>query len=168
MSKQLVEVRDSFSKFMNDSARLNASSREIAQAFLASRRSTIPPDVLDEVTISGFVHMMGGLRKRRPHVDGSNPIRDLFAGFDIDPIVVVRVSESDGGTVDRNKDVGSLTLPEALDYLAQHSKQRAANTKLAREWRRLIGRVKPYMKREGMTLAEGMKLSEAAAARKKG
>jgi hypothetical protein len=62
----------------------------------------------------------------------------------------------------------SLTLPEAMDYLARHDKDRETNTKRVREWRRLIARVKPFMIKEGMTLAEGMMLAQAADGKKKG
>lgn len=167
MSKQLMEVRDKFSKVLNDPAHLNAQSREIARGFLYSHRSTISPDTWDEVTITGLVHMMGGLRRRRPAPESAEGTLSLFAGFDIDPIVVVRVVEDGKGPVEKNKDLPSLTLPEALDYVARHAKERATNTKLIREWRRLIARVKPYMTKDGMTLAEGMMAAAAHATSKK-
>lgn len=168
MSKALMEVREEFSKYLNDPAHLNAPSREIAVGFLAAKRSKFSSDDWDEVTVTGLVQMMGNLRKRRrPPSDDAIDMPDLFAGFDIDPVVVVRVAEDGKGTVERNKDRRSLTLPEAMDYLARYDKERAANTKTIREWRRLIARVKPYMTREGMTLEDGLRLAIAADAKKK-
>lgn len=168
MSKKLMEVRDQFSKVLNDPAHLNATSREIASAFLSSHRSSIPRESWDEVTITGLVHIMDGLRRRRRPPSGKSVgTLDLFAGFAIEPIVVVRVVEDGKGTIEKNKESSSLTLPEAMDYLARHTKERETNTKRAREWRRLISRVKPYMTREGMTLSEGLLLAQAADAKKK-
>jgi hypothetical protein len=167
VSKQLMEVRDKFSKVLNDPAHLNAQSREIARGFLSSHRWVFTSEAWDEVTISGLVGMMGGLRKRRPALDGVEGTPSLFAEFSIDPIVVVRVVEDGKGPVERNKDLPSLTLPEALDYVARHAKERASNTKRLREWRRLITRVKPYMTKEGMTLAEGLAAAAAHAAAKR-
>ena len=168
MSKKLMEIRDQFSKVLNDPAHLNAPSREIASAFLVSHRGIIPSESWDEVTITGLVHIMDGLRKRRrlPSEKSAGTL-DLFAGFAIEPIVVVRVIEDGKGAVDKNKESSSLTLPEAMDYLARHTKERETNTKRAREWRRLISRVRPYMTRDGMTLGEGMLLAQAADAKKK-
>ncbi len=112
--------------------------------------------------------MMDGLRRRRRlPSEKSVGTLDLFAGFKIEPIVVVRVAESGKGIVDKNKELPSLTLPEAMDYLARHDKDRETNTKRVREWRRLISRVKPFMTREGMTLGDGMILAQAADAKKK-
>lgn len=85
-----------------------------------------------------------------------------MALFDVEPIVVVRVSEGGSAPVEKNKGTLSLTLPEAMDYLARHSKERETNTKRIREWRRLIARVKPFMTKDGMTLEDG--LIKAAAA----
>jgi hypothetical protein len=168
MSKKLMEVRDQFSKVLNDPAHLNASSREIASAFLASHSSTISIEAWNEVTITGLIHIMDGLRRRRrPPSEKSIGTLDLFAGFKIEPIIVVRVNEDGKGIVDKNKDLPSLTLPEAMDYLARHDKDRETNTKRVREWRRLIARVKPFMTREGMTLSEGMMLAHAADTKKK-
>jgi hypothetical protein len=162
-----VEVRDKFSEVLNDRAHLNAPSREIASAFLTSHCSAFPKDTWDEVTITGLVHIMDGLRRRRrPPSHGSVDAPDLFAAFDIEPIVVVRVVEDGKGVTEKNKDLSSITLPEALDYLARHTKERETNTKKAREWRRLINRVKPFMTREGMTLGEAMLLAQAAEAKK--
>jgi hypothetical protein len=160
MSKNLMEVREKFIKVLNDPAHLNAGSREIAEAFLNSQRSEISSDAWDEVIIIGLIHMMGSLRRRRPILAGADGTHNLFAGFDIEPIIVVRVVEDGKGPVEKNKDLGSLTLPEALDYVARHSKERAANHKRIREWRRLITRVKPFMTKEGMTLAEGLIAAE--------
>jgi|SRR6266478_7224032 len=163
-----MEVRDQFSKVLNDPAHLNASSREIASAFLTSHGSTISAEAWDEVRIIGLIHMMDGLRRRRRlPSEKSVGTLDLFAGFKIEPIVVVRVAESGKGIVDKNKELPSLTLPEAMDYLARHDKDRETNTKRVREWRRLISRVKPFMTREGMTLGDGMILAQAADAKKK-
>lgn len=167
MSKQLMEVRDKFSKVLNDPAHLNARSRDIARTFLDSHRSTISHEAWDEVIVTGLVHIMGGLRQRRPVLEGSEGALSLFAGFDIEPIVVVRVVEDGKGAIEKNKDLPSLTLAEALDYVARHTKERATNTKRIREWRRLIARVKPFMTREGMTLAEGMMAADAEDASKK-
>jgi hypothetical protein len=167
VSKQLMEVREKFSKVLNDPVHLNASSREIARAFLKSHRSTIAAEAWDEVTITGLVHIMGNLRQRRPAVADPKSAQSLFAAFDIEPIVVVRVLEDGKGPVEKNKDLPSLTLPEALDYLARHTRERATNTKRVREWRRLIARVRPYMTKEGMTLAEGMMAADGHDASKK-
>jgi hypothetical protein len=162
-----MEVRDKFSKVLNDPAHLNASSRDIARNFLQSHRSTISHEAWDEVIVTGLVHIMSGLRQRRPVLEGSGGTLNLFAGFDIEPIVVVRVVEDGKGTVEKNKDLPSLTLPEALDYIARHTKERATNTKRIREWRRLIARVKPFMTKEGMTLADGLTAADAHEASKK-
>jgi hypothetical protein len=163
-----MEVRDRFSKILNDPAHLNASSRDIASAFLASHRSTISQDAWDEVTKTGLVHIMDGLRRRRRHPSpDSVETVDLFSGFDIEPIVVVRVIEPGKGAVEKNKDLPSLTLSEAMDYYSRHNKERETNTKKIREWRRLINRVKPYMTRENMTLSEGLLLAQAADVKKK-
>jgi hypothetical protein len=159
MSKKLVEVRDKFSKVLNDPAHLNAPSREIALMFLASHRDSIPADAWDEVTITGLVHIMGDLRKKRPPQTDTD--QGLFAGFDVELIVVVRVVEEGKAAVEKNKGTPSLTLPEAMDYLSRHTKERATNTKRIREWRRLIARVKPFMTREGMTLEEGLTAATA-------
>ncbi len=168
MSKKLVEVRDQFSKVLNDPAHLNASSREIASAFLASHGSTISRDSWDEVKIIGLIYIMDGVgRRRRPPSQKSAGTLDLFAEFKIEPIVVVRVAEDGKGIVDKNKELPSLTLPEAMDYLSRHDKDRETNTKRVREWRRLIARVKPFMTREGMTLSEGMVLAQVADAKKR-
>ena len=167
MSKQLMEVRDKFSKVLNDPAHLNAPSREIARSFLSSHRSAISHEAWDEVIVTGLVHIMGGLRQRRPVLESSEGAQSLFAGFDIEPIVVVRVVEDGKGTIEKNKDLPSLTLAEALDYVARHTKERATNTKRIREWRRLIARVKPFMTRENMTLAEGMMAADAHDASKR-
>jgi hypothetical protein len=163
-----MEVRDQFSKVLNDPAHLNASSRAIASAFLASHGSMISTECWNEVKIIGLIHMMDGLRRRRrPPSEKSVGTLDLFAGFKIEPIVVVRVAEDGKGIIDKNKELPSLTLPEAMDYLARHDKDRETNTKRVREWRRLIARVKPFMTREGMTLNDGMMLAQAADAKKK-
>src|ERR1043166_7904598 len=146
MSKKLVEVRDKFSKALNDPRNLNAGTRDIATTFFIRNRSSIPQDAWDEVTISGLVHMMGGLRKKKPLP--TSPDQGLFAGFDIEPIVLVRVEE-DGKGVEKNKGRGSLTLPEATEYLERHTREHDLNTKLIKEWRRLIARVKPFMTRPG-------------------
>ena len=167
MSKKLMEVRDKFSRVLNDPAHLNAQSRDIAKQFLDSHRSKFSPDTWDEVTITGLVHIMGGLRRRRPTTEKTDHTLNLFAEFDIDPIVVIRIVEDGRGPVEKNKDLPSLTLPEALDYLARHTKERATNTKLIREWRRMIARVRPYMTHEGMTLADGMIAAAAHADEKK-
>lgn len=168
MSKKLMEVREEFSRMLNDPTHLNAPSRDIAAAFLQSHRSKFDQDVWDEVTKTGLVHIMGDLRKRRrPPSGDSIDTPDLFASYDLEPIVVVRVVEDGVGPVEKNKDLGSVTLPEALDYIARHSKERAANTKRIREWRRLISRVKPYMTRDGMTLSEGLQSASAAEAKRK-
>jgi hypothetical protein len=166
VSKKLVEVRDKFSKFLGPE-HLDAPTREIAKAFLDSHEKIIAKDAWREVTITGLVHILGGLRKRRPRPGSSIDGQGLFAGFGIDPVVVVRTFEEETGTVEKNKDLGSLTLPEAMDCLARHTKERASNVKTAREWRRLIAKVKPFMTREGMTLAEGMRAAEAHEAAKK-
>jgi hypothetical protein len=91
---------------------------------------------------------------------------DLFSGFDIEPIVVVRVVVDGIGPIEKNKDRNSVTLPEALDYIERHSKERTANTKKISEWRRLVNRVKPFMTTAGMTLGEGLTLAQAAEAKK--
>jgi hypothetical protein len=162
-----MEVRDQFSKVLNDPLHLNASSREIASAFLVSHGAKISTESWNEVKIIGLIHMMDGLRRRRrPPSEESVGTLDLFAGFKIEPIVVVRVAEDGKGVVDKNKELPSLTLPEAMDYLARHNKDRETNTKRVREWRRLIARVKPFMTKEGMTLSEGMMLAQAAEAKK--
>jgi hypothetical protein len=166
VSKELMEIRDKFSKVLNDPAHLDAQSREIARSFLNSQRATFALESWDEVTISGLVGMMSGLRKRRSPETGEGTL-SLFAGFDIDPIVIVRVVEDGKGPVEKNKGLPSLTLPEALDYVARHDKERATNTKLLREWRRLINRVKPFMTKEGMTLGEGLMAAAAHTASKK-
>lgn len=167
MSKKLVEVRDAFSKVLNDPENLNASSREIASDFHDNKLISFAQASRREVSIIGLIHMMDGLRRRRrPPSDSAIESPDLFASYRLDPIVVVRVSEPGRPTVERNKDLGSLTLPEAMDYLAQHSKERATNTKKARSMRKLIARVKPFMT-EGMTLLEGMKLALTADTKKK-
>jgi hypothetical protein len=166
VSKELMEIRDKFSNVLNDPAHLNAQSRAIARSFLLSNRSAFPSESWDEVTISGLVGMMGSLRKRRPTPDSEGTL-SLFADFKIEPIVVVRVVEDGKGPVEKNKDLPSLTLPEAMDYVARHAKERASNTKRLREWRRMINRVKPFMSREGMTLAEGMAAAHAAARKRK-
>jgi hypothetical protein len=166
VSKELMEIRDKFSKVLNDPAHLDAQSREIARSFLISQRATFALESWDEVTISGLVGMMSGLRKRRSPETGEGAL-SLFAGFDIDPIVIVRVVEDGKGPVEKNKGLPSLTLPEALDYVARHDKERATNTKLLREWRRLINRVKPFMTKEGMTLGEGLTAAAAHTASKK-
>jgi hypothetical protein len=164
-----MEVRDQFSKVLNDPAHLNASSREIASTFLASHDAKISIESWNEVKIIGLIHIMDGLRRRRrPPSEEAGSTRDLFAGFKIEPIVVVRVVENGRGAVDKNKELPSLTLPEAMDYLARHNKDRETNTKRVREWRRLIARVKPYMTREGMTLSEGMMLAQADTKKKQG
>jgi hypothetical protein len=110
---------------------------------------------------------MGGLRSRRrpPSDEASAP--DLFSGFQIDPVVVVRVVEDGKGAVEKNKDVPSLTWPEAMDYYERHNKERETNTKRIREWRRLLSRVKPFMTKDGMTLREGLELAVAAEGKKK-
>lgn len=159
MSKNLVEIRDKFSNVLNDPSHLDATSRDIASGFFHSHRTSFSQEAWDEVTLIGLIHLMDSLRRRRPPQTSS--AQGLFAGFDIKPIVVVRVVEEGKGPVEKNKGTPSLTLPEAMDYLARHTKEREANTKLVREWRRLIARVKPFMTREGMTLEEG--LSAAAA-----
>lgn len=163
MSKKLMEVREKFIKVLNDPAHLNAGSRDIAEAFLNSHRSEISNDAWDEVCIIGLIHLLGSLRRRRPILTSNDGTRSLFADFDIEPIVVVRVMEEGKGLVEKNKELGSLTLPEAIDYEARHSKERAANGKRISEWRRLIKRVKPFMIREGMTLAEGLTAAETHA-----
>jgi hypothetical protein len=167
VSKELMEVRDKFSKVLNDPAHLNAQSREIAKDFLNCHRSLFATETWDEVTISGLVGMMGGLRRKRPVPESSEGTLNLFAEFDIEPIVVIRVVEDGKGPIEKNKDLPSLTLPEALDYVARHAKERATNTKRLREWRRMINRVRPYMTKDGMTLAEGMMAAEAHAASKR-
>ena len=166
MTKKLLEIRDLFSKTINDPAHLNAPSREIASTFLRSNRSKFPLTDWDEVTITGLVHIMGGLRKRRPPQVGSDGTKDLFSDFAIDPIVVVRSTEK-GSVVENNKAVPSLTLAEAEDYLARHTKERVSNGKMIAEWRRLIKRVKPFMTKEGMTLEDGLKVAAAHDAAKK-
>ncbi len=168
MSKKLMEVREQFSKVLNDPAHLNAASRDIASAFLTSHRLSISQEAWDEVTKTGLVHIMDGLRRRkRQPTSESVGALDLFSAFDIEPIVVVRVVEVGKGTVEKNKDLPSLTLAEAVDYYARHNKERETNTKRAREWRRLINRVRPYMTREDMTLSEGLLLAQAADAENK-
>src|ERR1700734_3649399 len=163
MSKILMGVREKFIRVLNDPAHLNAGSREIAETFLKLHRSEISNDALDELIITALIHLMGGLRRRRPILTNTDGTYSLFAGFDIEPIVVVRVVEDGKGPVEKNKDLGSLTLPEALDYVARHSKERAANHKRIREWRRLITKVKPFMTKEGMTLAEGLMAADVHA-----
>jgi hypothetical protein len=160
VSQKLLEVRDKFSKILSDPAHLNASSRQIAFDFLSSHRSLISAEAWDEVTITGLVHIMSSLRLKRPVQ--TDPDQGVLAGFDVDPIVVVRVVEEGGGIAEKNKGTLSLTLSEAMDYLARHTKERSTNTKRIREWRRLIARVKPFMTREGMTLEEGLKVAAAA------
>jgi hypothetical protein len=163
-----MEVRDKFSQVLSDPTNLNASTRQIAKNFLATHRSAISKEAWDEVMITGLVQIMGKLRgRRRRPSGGSLDTLDLFAGFDIDPIVVVRVVEKGKGSVEKNKDVSTLTLPEALDYLACHTKERVANTNRVREWRRLISRVRPFMTEDGMTLGDGLRLAKAAEAKKK-
>jgi hypothetical protein len=163
-----VEVRDQFSKVLNDPAHLDAQSRDIAAGFLNSHRTAFPRDAWDEVTINGLVGMMGGLRKRRRRADGTgkSDTPDLFAGFNIDPIVVVHAYEEGKGVVEKNKSREMLTLPEARDYLDRHSKERIANAKMIAEWRRLIRRVTPFMTQDGMTLADGLKFAAEADAKK--
>jgi hypothetical protein len=153
---------------LNDARHLDAPSRKIAADFFDSHESEIPKDAWREVTIDGLVHMLDGLRRRRRAPSGTAiAALDLFSGFDVDPIVVVRTTEEGKGVVEKNKDVASVTLPEALDYLARYTQERETNTKKAREWRRLIARVRPYMTKDGMTLGEAMKLAQAAEAKKK-
>lgn len=164
MSRNLVEVRNKFSKFLSDNAHLNAGTREIASAFFKSYRLSIPQDQWEEVTISGLVHIMGSLRSKRPPQTGND--QGILGLFDVEPIVVVRIAEDDGGVVEKNKSTLSLTLPEAMDYLSRHAKERETNTKKIREWRRLIARVKPFMTTEGMTIEEGL-IAAAAAERSK-
>src|ERR1700683_5416116 len=100
-----MEVRDHFSKVLNDPVHLNASSREIASAFLASHDTKISTESWNEVKIVGLIHIMDGLRKRRrPPSEVAAGTLDLFAGFKIEPIVVVRVAEDGKGIVDKNKE----------------------------------------------------------------
>jgi hypothetical protein len=165
MSKKLVEVRDKFSVFLNDNTHLNAVSRDIASAFFQSHQSSISQDAWKEVILTGLVQIMGGLRSKRPPQAGSE--QGFLALFDVEPIVVVRVVEEGKGTVEKNKGTLSLTLPEALDYLARHTKEFETNTKRIREWRRLINRAKPFMTKEGMTLEEGLIAAAAADEEKK-
>ncbi len=168
MSKKLMEVREKFSEFLRDPAHLDATSPQIAAAFFEKFCSEISEEAWAEVTKAGLVHMLGGLRtRRRPPVKDPVDAPDLFAGFNIEPIVVVRVSEASGGVVSKNKDRASLTLAEALDYLNRFTKERTSNLKKAREWRRLISRVRPFMTKDGMTLGEGLRLAQAAEAKKK-
>jgi hypothetical protein len=164
MSKSLVEVRGKFSKFLNDNSHLNDTSRNIATAFFRTHQSTIPQENWDELAISGLVQMMGGLRLRRPPQTGSD--QGVLALFDVDPIVVVRVVEDGDAVVEKNKSTLYLTLPEAMEYLSRHTKERETNTKKIREWRRLITRVKPFMTKADMTIEEG--LIAAAASEKRG
>jgi hypothetical protein len=165
MSNNLVEVRDRFSRFLSDNAHLNAATRDIAAAFFQSHRLSLRQDQWDEVTISGLVNMMGGLRSKRLPPTGSD--QGILALFGVEPIVVVRVAEESGGAVEKNKSTLSLTLPEAMDYLARHAKERETNTKKIREWRRLIARVRPFMTKEGMTIEEGLIAAVAADVPKK-
>lgn len=168
MSKKLVEIREEFIKYLNDPARLNERSRVIASGFLKATRSKFSADAWDEVLLNGLVQMLGGVRTRRQRPStGSVDAPDLFASFKLDPIVIVRVIEDGEGVVEKNKPINSITLPEALDCLARFSKEREANNEKAREWRKLIARVKPYMTREGMTLEEGLKLAATADAKKR-
>jgi hypothetical protein len=169
LSKNLVEVRNQFSKVLSDPTHLDAQSRDIAAGFLKSHRSAFSRDAWDEVTIIGLIHMMGGLRKRRRRPDGvaKTDTPDLFSGFNIDPIVIVHSYEDGKGVVEKNKRRETLTLPEAKDYLDRHSKERIANAKMISEWRRLIRRVTPHMTRDGMTLEDGLKLAAEAEAKKK-
>ena len=146
---------------LNDPAHLNAPSREIAAEFLRSHRASISADAWDEVIITGLVHIMGGLRARRPPPVTSDGSPDLFAGFNLDPVLVVRSFEEGKGYVEKNKGLPSLTLPEAEDWLARHTKERALDGRKISEWRRLIKRVKPYMTRDDMTLEEGLKAAAA-------
>lgn len=168
MSKNLVEVRNQFSKVLSDPAHLDAQSRDIATTFLRSHRTNFSRDAWDEVTIIGLIHMLDGLRKRRRRVDGvaKSDTPDLFSSFNIDRIVVVHSYEEGKGVVEKNKGRETLTLPEAKDYLARHTKERIANTKMIGEWRRLIRRVTPFMTQDGMTLADGLKLAAEADAKK--
>lgn len=162
MSKELIAVRDTFSKFLNDPKHLNAQTREIASAFLKTHRGVITPAAMNELATTGLVHMMGGLRSRRRMPSGLATTPDLFSGFDIDPVVVVRVSENGGAAVEKNKSVAEMTWAEALDYVQRHDRERETNTKRIREWRRLLKRAKPYMAgNSDMTLGEAMSLAAA-------
>lgn len=162
MSKSLVEVRGKFSKYLNDNAHLNDTSRNIATAFFREHRSTISQADWDQLTISGLVQMMSSLRLRRPPQTGSD--QGVLALFGVDQIVVVRVVEDGDAVVEKNKSTLSLTLPEAMEYLSQHTKERETNTKKIREWRRLITRVKPFMTKADMTIEEGLIAAAAAEA----
>jgi hypothetical protein len=162
VNKDLIAVRDRFSKFLNDPKHLNAQTREIASTFLKTHRDIITPAGMNELATTGLVHMMGGLRSRRRMPSGVATTPDLFSGFDIDPVVVVRVSESGGSAVEKNKSVADLTWAEALDYVHRHDRERETNTKRIREWRRLLKRAKPYMTgNPDMTLGEAMALAAA-------
>jgi hypothetical protein len=156
VSKNLVEVRNRFSKALNNPAHWGTSSRAIALAFLGSEGVSIP-EPWREVTVMGLIQMMVGLRRRKPPA-GTGGAWDLFAGCGLDPVVVID---------EKNKGLPSLTLPEAQECLARQMKEHETDTKKIRAWRRLIRRAEPFMTRENMTLAEGLELAAKAAAKKK-
>lgn len=156
MSKQLVEVRDQFSKFMRDPAHWNMRTREIAVAFLDSQRVSIP-EPWRQITINGLVQMSGPARKRKPAASAGG-VWDLFAGCGVEPVVVID---------EKVRGLPSLTLSEAQACLNRQMKEHEVDEKKIRAWRALIKRAKPFMTRGDMTLEEGLGLAAAAEAAKK-
>jgi hypothetical protein len=101
VSKKLVEIRDKFSKVLNDPSHLNATSRDIASGFFRSHRTSFSQEEWDEVTLIGLIHVMDGLRRRRAPQTSSD--QGLFIGFDVEPIVVVRVVEDGKGPIEKKQ-----------------------------------------------------------------
>jgi hypothetical protein len=142
-----------------------ATSREIVAEFRKRHSSALSAATTELLDIA-LVKLVSEVSNRRPPATLVPGQGDLFAGFSVPCMVVVPTEKGSGKREMGHKPFSKLTLQEANAWLKEHSKERVADTRRIAAIRKLLERVKPFMKKPEMTLEEGLAAAEAAEAKK--
>ena len=160
---ELTEIRNLLSAAVRQFGDKGLSSSEIVAEFRKRHRREIAAvsTALEDIAL---IKLVGEVSNRRPATTFEPKQGDLFAGYSVPSAVVIPVP---GTKETQRKTFPNLTYGELVAWFRGHSRERAANAKLLREVRRLIDRIKPFMKSDNMTVEDGLAAAEAAEAKKR-
>jgi hypothetical protein len=159
---ELTEIRNLLTVAVRQFGDKGLSSSEIVAEFKKRHRREIAAvsGALEDIAL---IKLIAEVSNRRPAATFAPAQGDLFAGYRVPSAVVIPVA---GTKETQRKTFPNLTYGELKAWFKDHSRERAANEKLLGEVRRLLDRVKPFMKSDDMTIGEGLVAAEVAAAKK--
>lgn len=154
---ELTEIRNLLSAAVRQFGDRGFSSSEIVSQFRKRHRREIAAvsGALEDIAL---IKLVGEVSNRRPAATFAPAQGDLFAGYGVPSAVVIPVA---GTREMQRKTFPNLTYGELKTWFHNHSRERAANEKLLGEVRRLLDRIKPFMKSDNMTVEEGLSAAEA-------